>query len=532
MEAAPPASRVVDRFAIDGKFPAPDQHAQLLVVGGGPTGLAAAIRGAQLGLHVVLVDENPVAAGLMGLDVPLFYGQRMTASVQEPARMIERMVASTPGLEAAFDAGVDVRLAQTVWGVFANGTGLGALPAKMAGLSDGVKSWICGFDTMILATGARDLVLGFAGVELPGVMGARALHSLLTRYDAFDGRRLVIAGSGDLAIETALLALDRGLDVAALLETLPEPQAAPGAVEAVMARGVAIRTDVTGLRAEPEFAGVAAAVITRAGVDRAERIACDTLCLAIGAVPAVELAGALGCNLLFSGSSGGHVPLTSPHGETSVPGVFCAGDCRGLSSVASCEKQGISAAEAAAAWLSACTPPCHEAERAAGPDMTTYPLAWMRTLLASGEDQVQVCLCEEITRAELLGIRPPRYLGRASLQTATRDSKTLLTDGPLNPDQIKRLTRAGMGVCQGRRCREQIALALAIESGGALAEVPLASYRAPVRPLPLRVLAASTMQPDWDVWFGIPTQWVPYNMIGTAEETALLASGGGGNMHA
>src|SRR5580698_9529411 len=118
MDAAAPTGRPIDPWAIDGKFPAADEHAQLLVIGAGPAGLAAAIEAAGVGLRVVLIDENPVAAALMGLDVPLFYGQRMNPAVQESARMVERLVAATPGIEAAFDAGVDVRLGVTAWGVF------------------------------------------------------------------------------------------------------------------------------------------------------------------------------------------------------------------------------------------------------------------------------------------------------------------------------------------------------------------------------------------------------------------------------
>jgi hypothetical protein len=77
---------------------------------------------------------------------------------------------------------------------------------------------------------------------------------------------------------------------------------------------------------------------------------------------------------------------------------------------------------------------------------------------------------------------------------------------------------------------------LSVASGTALSDIPLASYRAPVRPLPLSVLAntatTEAMQQLWDVWFGIRTQWIPYDAIGTAEEATLLASGAGGNMHA
>jgi hypothetical protein len=160
----------------------------------------------------------------------------------------------------------------------------------------------------------------------------------------------------------------------------------------------------------------------------------------------------------------------------------------------------------------------------------------MRALLESGGLQAPLCLCEEVTRGELLGISPPRYLGCTATKFAARDSQTLLRDGPLNPDQIKRLTRAGMGPCQGRRCREQIAMLLAIASDTSPADIPLASYRAPVRPLPLSLLADAAetpaMRAQWDVWFGIRTQWVPYDMIGTDQETQLLAAGAGGNMHA
>jgi thioredoxin reductase len=537
MDAAPPTGRPFDPWAIDGKFAAPDEHVQLLVIGAGPAGLAAAIAAAGLGLSVVLIDENPVPAALMGLDVPLFYGQRMNPAVQEQARMVERLVAATPAIEAAFDAGVDVRMGVIAWGVFTPGPALNGLPGRAAGLSDGSKSWICGFDALILATGARDLVLGFAGVDLPGVMGARALQSLLHRYDAFDGKRLVILGSGDMAAEAALSALDRGLEVDCLVEVLPEPQAAPHLLAELGARNVAIRTDTTIVRADSDATGVTGAIVTRKGEDAPERLACDTICLAIGAVPSIELAGVAGCRLGFRGDLGGHVPLLGADGASSVAGIFCVGDCAGLAAEAMCEAQGRAAARAVAAWLGTpAMPAAGEPVTPSGADSSAYRMAWMRALLAAGGMQAPVCLCEEVSRAELLGIAPPRYLGCASEKMAARDSKSLLRDGPLNPDQIKRLTRAGMGPCQGRRCREQIALLLALASDTAPAAIPLASYRAPVRPLPLSLLADMAETPDmqagWDVWFGIPTQWIPYAQIGTEAETALLAAGGGGNMHA
>ena len=133
-----------------------------------------------------------------------------------------------------------------------------------------------------------------------------------------------------------------------------------------------------------------------------------------------------------------------------------------------------------------------------------------------------VCQCEAVTREALLAVRPPAYLGPPSPAQAARDLPRLLEDGPANPDQIKRLTRAGIGACQGRRCREQVALTLAASSNIQPQRAPLTSYRAPVRPLPLKVLAAwdetLAMSRGWDVWMGIAGQWTPYDDIGTERE--------------
>jgi hypothetical protein len=88
-----------------------------------------------------------------------------------------------------------------------------------------------------------------------------------------------------------------------------------------------------------------------------------------------------------------------------------------------------------------------------------------------------------------------------------------------------------MGPCLGRRCRTQVACLLGAETGTTFDRVPIASYRPPVRPVPLALLAdwaeRSKMADGWDVWFGIPTQWVPYADIGTPRETDHLE----GNMH-
>ncbi len=134
----------------------------------------------------------------------------------------------------------------------------------------------------------------------------------------------------------------------------------------------------------------------------------------------------------------------------------------------------------------------------------------MRGVVVAATGEPHVCRCESVTAREIVEVRPPRYLGAGSDGRNARDLSTLLGNGPPNPDQVKRLTRAGMGVCQGRRCREQVAALLALAGNVALGAVPLAGYRAPVRPLPLALAAASPESPamsaHWDTWFGMPSQ--------------------------
>lgn len=463
-----------DEHAIGRKLPMPEARYDLVVIGAGPAGIGAAIEGAKAGSSVLLVDENPVSGALMGNDVPLFFGGRMTAATQASERMVEAIFTSDPALEQAMDAGVELLLGTSAWGVYRNGPAMGSLPEQVVGLADGERSWTVGFDRLVLATGARDLALAFDGWNQPGVMGAAALTMLLTRYDAFAGRRVLFLGSHDLALETTLLARERGLEVAGLIEVRDAPQGRSDLVAAVEDAQIPIRCGQVIASAKGGIDGVERAILASG-----EEIACDTICTAVGLIPSIELVDAMGAPVALDAARGGFVPK--------IDGVITtAGDCAGLPGD--------------------------------GFDHVAYRMDWVRALAASSSPDTIICQCEEVTRADLIGVQPPRYLDRPAPMTA-RSLGTLLEDGPAHPDQIKRLTRAGMGVCQGRRCRDQVAMLLALESGKPFGSVPLASHRAPVRPLPLKIIAdweeGDEMRAGWDVWFGIPTQWVPDRDFGT-----------------
>lgn len=470
-------ARKIDPHAIDGKFPPPSQHYGVVVVGAGQTGCAAAVKAAQDGASVLLVDENPVSGAAMGNDVPWFFGGRATAAVQNGGRMVETVFANMPWLESAFDAGVEVLLGTSAWGVYRNGPLVGSLPGQVVALADAERSWLVGFDHLVLATGARDLPMAFPGWNQPGVMGAKALAMLLERYDAFAGHRIVVAGSHDLGLETALLALDKGLEVAAVLEVRDAPQGDAALLARLKSAGVPVRCGTWPVEAKGGIDGVEAVALSDGST-----LACDSVVLAVGLVPMIELNDAMNGPRRFDPARGGWVPEASA-------AISFLGDCAGLPDT--------------------------------GFDHAAYRFDWLNALGGACGGDTIICQCEEMTLADLIGVQPPRYLDRSAAMQA-RSLKTLLRDGPPNQDQVKRLTRTGMGQCQGRRCRDQVAMILSVEAGTELAALPLATHRAPVRPLPLKVIAdweeSEEMRAGWDVWMGIPTQWVPYADIGTPYE--------------
>ncbi len=529
-----------DAASIAGKPLPVEDTVDLAIVGAGPAGRAAAVEGARHGLRVLLIDENPVVPAQMGQDVPLLYGQRASAAVQHRGRMLERMVESMPDLAEAFESGVDVQLGVDVWGAYANGPGLRWLPGPVLGLADAERSWMVGCKHLIVAAGARDLALAFPGWDQPGVVGALGARSLIQRYDAFTGRRIAVLGSGALALDLALAALDRGIEIAALIEVRPEPVGPADLLARIRTHGVPVLASHAALGARGGTDGVEALAIVGLDADGAVRpgsertIAVDTICLAVGAVPNIELLDVLGCRLVHDAGRGGHVPLRDRDLATSLPFVSAIGDGAGLDDrtwldPALAVEEGRRAARVAAHALGR---PAERFVRATVPAAAVgtigalaYRMAWSDALARVGGPDVVVCQCEEVSARELLDVRPPRYLGPPPERQRARDLGRLLADGPANQDQVKRLTRAGMGPCQGRRCRDQVALLLARAGGLDPATIPLASYRPPVRPVPLGVLQPvdepAEMRRDWDIWFGIPSQWTPYwELDGSGDDTA------------
>ncbi|MFY7961135.1 MAG: NAD(P)/FAD-dependent oxidoreductase, partial [Elsteraceae bacterium] len=364
-----------DRTSIAGKeFPLAGQS-QLVVIGAGSAGVAAAIEAARLGLSVTLVDEHPVASGLIGLDVPYMVGERMTAAIQNQARMVEQIAASRPDIADAFEAGVDVQMGISAWAAFVEGPTSRALPGRMLALADESRSWLIGFERMIVAAGARDLALAFPGWDRPGVMGAQGFGAAVTLYDAFAGRRIVVLGGGAAALQVVRQAKAAGIEVAAVISAAPTVDADLIATGVEILAGSAIR----GVLGAMEVEGVTVAPLA-GGSERS--FACDSIVSAIDVAPTVEMFDLLNCATVFDRARGGYVPVIDAEQRCTLPGVYAAGDCAGVSDAglldpALARAEGIRAARTAARDAGLAAPEDKAESRAIGPARDSWRREWL-----------------------------------------------------------------------------------------------------------------------------------------------------------
>lgn len=513
-----------DPASVAGKAPPINDETDILIVGAGPAGLAAALTAAGHGLRVTLVDENPVPLETMGEEVPLHFGGRMGAAVSNRNSVLQTLLDARPEISEALEAGVDVRLGTAVWGLFPQQRTTAWIEGAVAGLADEENASLLRFKQVIVAAGRRDMGLAFDGWHRPGVMGVSAAHRLATVYEALECKRAVLVGSDTQALASAHALISKGVQITAIIEQAGHVSGDPALLHLLVEQGAVVLTGHVVREAFGDAFGVKR--ITAVAVDTAghpvqgvlKEFECDTVLLGVAAIPAIELVEAAGCRTSFQGERGGHVTDTDPMQRTSLPFVLVAGDCAGVWASKSLDdnvsrREGRIAAHTALAALGvdiaqSDTPPMPDALVC---DVAANRAAWVRASTVHAQNEPFVCLCEEVTASEILDQQPPRYLDWAPTDAALQST---MTNGSPNPDVTKRLTRACMGPCQGRRCREQVATLLGIGAGVSVADIALASFRPPVRPLSLQQIGqveeAPQMRNRWDAWFDMPSQWTPF----------------------
>ena len=413
----------------------------VLVVGAGAAGLHAALAARGRGARVLLVDERPTDGGQY-YKQSAHPGPPRDAQAAQGAQLLAEVAAS----------GVVWWRGAEVWGAFGGAFAGPCFMVRQDGFSHRVAP-----RRVVLATGAYERPWPVPGWTLPGVMTTGAAQTLLRSYGVVVGQRVLIAGNGPLNLQVACELMAAGAEVVAVAEAAPAPglRHLPSLVAMALngprltQRGRAMLREL-GARVlfGQVLRGVGRGLLAEVGPvagGASQRIAVDVVCLGYGFVPADELARALGC-----------VPaLRDRDGRSSLPQVFIAGDGAGLGGAPAAVAGGMLAGWAAAADLGFGSDALQvaSARRALRRHRRFQRALW--AVFASGAEapvtpRTLICRCEELSAADLTPLIGPEV-------------------SDLNA--LKRITRLGMGRCQGRYC------AVHLSAEGSLTPRP------PVRPV-------------------------------------------------
>lgn len=445
----------------------------VVVVGAGPAGMAAAHELASAGLDVLVADENQRPGGQIS--------RQRFLPVDESARSTGVGSAVAPHL-TFFGRAVCHGVVRP--GVVLLSTPHGALTASGRAL--------------VVATGGLERVLPVPGWTTPGVMTAGAAQTFLKGSGFFPYRRVVVAGTGPLLLAAAAQLVDAGAEVAAVVEarrlrslhpghgarTLAAPEVlaeGAGYLRTLRRAGVRVRTGtgvsrvdgnhrVTGvrlrrLRADWSFAD---------GPD--DLLPCDAVLLSHGFTSSFEIAAQAGAQVVWDDRRQTWRPQRDADFRTTAEGVLAVGDCAGVGGVHVARLEGQVAGAALASRLTGRLQPARlRALRRRLRRLETFRRG-MDDLFRPGpgaaswaEPTTCVCRCQE---------------------TSMADVSSALDQGVTDLHALKLWSRAGMGPCQGRVCTPILMHTLAAR-GVDPARMRPPTARFPVRPLPIGSLATT-----------------------------------------
>jgi thioredoxin reductase/bacterioferritin-associated ferredoxin len=455
-----------------------NNHYQLLIIGAGPAGLAAATTASGNGISCALLDEQASLGGQIYRSIESVPNSRAEKLGTEYLRGKE--------LAEAFRKSDAEYFPETkVWSLN-NQREVGVLHQD--------KSRIITADQILVASGAMERPVPFSGWTLPGVMQAGAGQILFKSAGVVPNDGVVLAGSGPLLLLLAWQYMQLGVDIKGILDVTPLSNhllALPKLPRALLAHhylvkglvyqrdlkraGVSTKIGVSQLRAEGEEN---LQTVRYRHLGREHTIETDLLLVHFGVIPHIWLTQAAGCHHQWDESQQCWRPQHDEWGNTSIEGIMVAGDGAGINGARSAEHAGRLAGLQALFALGALSEQERDKQskndrkwmqddRHIRPFLESY-FAIPQSVLATKESETIICRCEEITAGEI---------------------RLAVEQGHGSSNDVKYLTRCGMGACQGRQCANAVAHIVADAGGQAVSVESHFRGRPPVTPLTLQQLA-------------------------------------------
>jgi len=319
---------------------------EIMVVGGGPAGLCAALSASSLGAKVLLAERDDAPGGQLVKQTHKFFGSEKQYAGDRGIHIGQMLAENVQN-----DSGIEMWTNSTVLAIYEDGV----VTVEHEQEHIKVKP-----ERIIIATGAAEKFLAFPGNDLPGIYGAGAVQTLMNVAGVKPAGRVLMIGAGNIGLIVSYQLKQAGVEVVAVIEGLPEIGGYLVHASKIRRAGIPVLTRHTILEAygNGQVEGAVIAEIdekwqTVPGTKK--QIQCDTICLAVGLSPLTELAWQAGCEQAYIRELSGHVPIVDENLKTTITGIYCAGDAVGIEEASSAMVEGRLAGISAAASLGYCT---------------------------------------------------------------------------------------------------------------------------------------------------------------------------------
>lgn len=317
----------------------------LLIVGAGPAGLACAVEAGNLGAEVLLIERDNWLGGQLIKQTHRFFGSKKEFAGMRGFKIVDvfrEQIADNPRIKTMLSA--------TALGYYQEDN---VLTMAYQGSMPKVKA-----KTIVVATGAMEKMIPFENNDLPGVYGAGAVQTLMNVYGIKPGKKVLMVGAGNIGLIVAYQLMQADVKVEAVIEAQAKIGGYLVHASKIRRLGIPILTRHTILKAKGEKE-VTKAVIS--AIDdqyqplphTQKELTVDTICLAVGLSPLIEIIGQAECDINYTAALGGYVPMRNQKLATSLDHIFIAGDAAGveeatsailegqLAGIAACEKLGL-----------------------------------------------------------------------------------------------------------------------------------------------------------------------------------------------
>lgn len=306
-------------------------YTDVLIVGGGPSGLTAAKMCCEAGLSTIIVERSHILGGQLTKQTHKFFGSK-----DQYAKM--------RGIDIAVKLQEDLASFNTLT-MMLETTVVGLYEDKVVTILQHNEYKKIKAKAIILATGASEKFLAFENNDLPQIVGAGALQTLVNLYQVIPGKSMVMIGSGNIGLIVSYQMLQAGIEVKKVIEATDRIGGYKVHASKLKRLGVDIQTRKTIKRAIGKDQLEAVEIVS---IDEnfqeiegtSEIIETDLLCVSVGLSPLHQLASMMNCQTTYISELGGYVPLIDDHFQCSVPGVFACGDMVGIEEASSAMMEG------------------------------------------------------------------------------------------------------------------------------------------------------------------------------------------------